>query len=104
MLGLLGIPILIIVITELVRRGNTYYITDRRTLHEFTFLIREFSSASYDKIQDLHITQGIIERVVGIGTIHIDTAGTTFIEVRFKGVSNPVSVKRIIEERMMLHG
>ena len=103
MLGL-GIPVLIIVITELVRKGNTYYITDRRTIHEFTFLKRDFSSAAYDKIQDLHITQGIIERIVGIGTIHINTAGSTFIEVRFKGISDPISVKRVIEEIMMPQG
>ena len=100
----LGIPVLIIVITELVRRGNTYYITDRRTIHDFRFLKRDFSSTSYDKIQDLRITQGIIERMVGIGTIHINTAGTTFIEIRFKGISNPFSVKRTIEERTMSQG
>ena len=91
-------------IVELVRKGNTYYITDRRTIHEFTFLKRDFSSAAYDKIQDLHITQGIIERIVGIGTIHINTAGSTFIEVRFKGISDPISVKRVIEEIMMPQG
>lgn len=94
-----GIPI--IIITELIRRGNKFYITDKRVIHEYTFLSRKISSALYDKIQDLHFTQGLIERIVGIGTIHINTAGTTFIEIKFNGVQNPVSIKRIIEERMM---
>jgi len=98
---LLGLGIIIIIITELVRRGNKFYITDKRLIHEYTFLSRKISSTLYDKIQDLHFTQGLIERIVGIGTIHINTAGTTFIEIKFIGVQNPVSVKRIIEEKML---
>ena len=99
----MGIGLLIIIITELVRRGNKYYVTDKRVMHDFTFLSRKVSSAMYEKIQDIHFTQGIIERIVGIGTIHINTAGTTFIEIKFKGVENPVSVKRIIEDKMLKH-
>ncbi len=96
-----GLGIVIIIITELVRKGNKFYITDKRVIHEFTFLSRKISSALYEKIQDLHFTQNMIERVVGIGTVHINTAGTTFIEIKFKGVQNPVSVKRMIEEKML---
>ena len=98
---MLPIGIIVIILTELIRRGHTFYITDKRVIHEFTFLLRKISSSAYDKIQDLHMSQGIIERMVGIGTIHIDTAGTTFIEIKFRGISNPVSVKRMIEEKMM---
>ena len=95
------IGILIIILTELLRRANTYYITNKRVIHEFTFLSRKISSTSYDKIQDLHMSQNIIERIFGIGTIHINTAGTHFIEIRFRGVKEPVSIKRMIEEKIM---
>lgn len=90
--------IVFIILAEVLRKANTYYITEKRVIHEFTFLSRKISSAGYDKIQDLHFTQGIIERLAGIGTIHINTAGTTFVEIRFKGIHNPVPVKRLIEE------
>jgi uncharacterized membrane protein YdbT with pleckstrin-like domain len=93
--------ILIIIFTELIRRANTFYITDKRVIREFTFLSRKISSTTYDKIQDIHMTQGITERIIGIGTIHINTAGTTFIGLIFKGISNPISVKRMIEEKTM---
>lgn len=85
---------------ELVRRGNTYYITSKRLIHEYTFIVRKISYVTYDKIQDLHLTQSFLERIVGIGTIHVDTAGTTFIELIFKGISNPFSIKRLIEKRI----
>ncbi|MCX6814730.1 MAG: PH domain-containing protein [Candidatus Aenigmarchaeota archaeon] len=96
-----GLGIILIIITIFVRRGHSFFITTERVIHEFTFLSRKISSATFDKIQDLHFTQGILGRIVGIGTIHIDTAGTPFVEIKFFGVENPVSVKRMIEEHMM---
>lgn len=95
------IGVLIIILIEFVRRGNSYYITNKRAIHEFTFLSRKISSTTYDKIQDLHMTQNIIERLVGIGTIHINTAGTHFIEIKFKGVKEPISIKRLLESHLM---
>ena len=108
LVGILTAPLIvgifIIIITELVRRANTYFITTKRLIHEFTFLSRKISSVIYDRIQDLHLTQSILERIVGIGTLHINTAGTHFVELKFKGISNPISIKRLIEQRMMRKG
>tara|TARA_Y100000310_G_scaffold30045_1_gene28579 strand:+ start:2912 stop:3331 length:420 start_codon:yes stop_codon:yes gene_type:complete len=97
--AIIGIPL--IIIAEFVRRGNKYYITDKRIIHQFTFLSRKTSSALYGKIQDIHFTQGLIERIFGIGKVHINTAGTHLVEIVFKGVQNPVNVKRLIEINML---
>lgn len=99
---LLAIPgIIYILIIEGIRRGNKYYITDKRVIHQFTFLSRKTSSVMYDKLQDVHFTQGLIERIFGIGKVHLNTAGTHLVEIVFKGLPNPVNVKRIIEHHMM---
>lgn len=97
--AIIGIPL--IVISEFYRRGNTYYLTNKRVIHQFTFLSRQTSSALYGKIQDIHFTQNLIERIFGIGKVHINTAGTIVIEIIFKGVQDPVNVKRMIEEHMI---
>jgi len=78
-----GTGLLFIIVTTLVRRGTAYYITEKRIIYQTIFLSRKISSVTYDKIQDLHITQAIFGRILGIGTIHINTAGSTFIEVKF---------------------
>lgn len=99
---LLAIPgILYILIIEGIRRGNKYYITNKRVIHQFTFLSRKTSGVIYNKIQDIHFTQNIIERIFGIGKVHINTAGTHLVEIVFKGIHNPVNVKRMIEKHMM---
>lgn len=93
--------LVIIFVTELVRRATAYYVTDRRVIYEYQFLSRKTSSAMYEKIQDLHFTQGLVEKSFGVGTLHINTAGTTFVEIQFRGIENPVAVKRMIEEYML---
>ena len=99
---LLAIPgIIYIVIANLVRKGNKYYVTNKRVIHEFTFLSRKISSTSYDKIQDVHLTQGLIERMFNIGTIHINTAGSHNIEVIFKGVKHPRAIRNQIEKHIV---
>ena len=55
----------------------------------------------YNKLQDVHFTQGLIERMLGIGKIHLNTAGTHMMEIVFKGVKNPIKIKRLIESNMM---
>lgn len=97
--AIIGIPL--IVVSEFNRRGNTYYITSKRVIHQFTFLSRKTSSALYGKIQDIYFTQNLIERMFGIGKVHINTAGTNVIEIIFKGIQDPVNVKRMIEEHMI---
>jgi len=96
---LLAIPgIIYIFIANLVRKGNKYYITNKRVIHEFTFLSRKISGTSYDKIQDVHLTQSLVERIFNIGTIHMNTAGSHNIEVVFKGVKHPRAIKKRIEK------
>ncbi|MBU2639353.1 MAG: PH domain-containing protein [Nanoarchaeota archaeon] len=97
--AVVGIPL--IVLSEFIRRGNKYYITDKRVIHEFTFLSRKTSSALHEKIQDVHFSQGLIQRMFGIGNIHINTAGSDMMELKFKGIQDPISIKRIIEEHMI---
>lgn len=96
--AIIGIPW--IILAELIRRGNKYYITNKRVIHEYTFLSRKISSTNFNKIQDIHFTQGILQRLFKLGTIHINTAGTNLIEIKFKGVKYPWKIKKLIEEQI----
>ena len=99
---ILAIPgIIYIIIANLERKGNKYYITNKRVIHEFTFLSRKISGTSYDKIQDVHLTQGLIERIFDIGTVHMNTAGSHNIEVVFKGVKHPRAIKNLIVKHIV---
>jgi len=97
---LFGIGIILILIVELNRRKTKYYITNKRVIHEYTFLSNNVSSVNYSKIQDLHLEQGFIEREFKIGNIKINTAGSNKIELELKSIKNPIKVKNIIEKHL----
>ena len=93
--------VIYIIVANLVRKGNKYYITNKRVIHEFTFLSRKVSGTSYDKIQDIHLTQNLIERLFKIGTIHMNTSGSQKVEVSFKGIEHPRAIKNHIDKHLM---
>ncbi len=55
------------------------------------FLVRNRKVLSYDKISNLGVREGIIERMFGLGTIFIDTAGysRTGYELAMHNLENP---------------
>ncbi|MFH1585854.1 MAG: PH domain-containing protein [archaeon] len=97
-LAIIGIPL--IIIAELVRRGHRFYITNQRIISHYQFLSKRTSSTSYEKIQDIHVTQNLIERMFKIGQVHVNTAGSNGIEMVFKGVKNPRHVKSLIDSHL----
>lgn len=94
------VSIIIILAAEISRVATTYYITSKRLIYEFTFLVRNITSTVYARIQDLHMTQGIVERIFRVGKIWVNTAGSVSVEMVWRGVKEPIAIKRLIEQHM----
>ncbi len=95
------IAIPIVLITEFVRRGHTFVITDKRLLHRYKFLSKKSSSVYYAKVTDVHLTQGVMQRILGIGTVHINTAGTDATEMVYFGIKDPTKIKNVIGRNLV---
>ena len=102
--GTLGfvLGLILFLVIELVRRNNRYYVTNSRVAHDFTFyfIARKTSSTVYNKIQDLHLFQGLIGRIFNIGTLKINTAGSHIVEITFEGIKNPLLIKKLVEKHL----
>ena len=92
--------VFLLLVTELVRRGTKYYVTNQRCIKEYTFLNRTNYEAFYDLITNVTFQQTLGARALGIGTVHVQTAsGESFT---FAGVSDPSRVKStIIREKQL---
>lgn len=97
-LGFIGIAI--IVIAELSRRAETYYILTTGVAREHRLLTTSRDFAEYDKIQNIKVTQSFFEHILEIGTVRIDTAGGDVSEVNFKHIGDPYRIEAIIREKM----
>jgi uncharacterized membrane protein YdbT with pleckstrin-like domain len=90
------VGILVIGISELLRRAETFYITETGVSREFRFVSTARTFAEYIKIQDINVFQNIIDRIFGIGTVSINTAGSPHAEIVFRGVKNPYAIEQKI--------
>ena len=91
---------LIFVITEFIRRSETFSLTDKGLAREFRFVSTATTFAEYSKIQDVSVEQSFFDRIFDIGNVSINTAGSPGPEILFRGVKNPQKVANLIKERL----
>lgn len=82
---------LLLVVVDLHRRGNRYFVTNDRIIREFKFLKRDSQEATTDLISDVSINQSLNQRMVHIGDVHVKTASGE--DIKLSGVKHPGSVK-----------
>lgn len=95
----LGLLALVILIDFIKRMATTYTITTRR-LHIRKGILRRIDQSTHlDRVQNLNTRQNLLDRLLGVGTIDFDTAGTEAAEASFSfaGVSRPLSLVHRVE-------
>jgi uncharacterized membrane protein YdbT with pleckstrin-like domain len=59
---------------------------------------RRVQETRLDRVQNVTYDQGVIDRVLNVGTVDFDTAGTDDSEFRFEWVNEPEAVVRAVDE------
>ncbi len=95
--------VLAIVLGEVVRRAETFYVLEYGVSWQYKLFSTSRKFAEYEKLQNLEVNQSFLERMLGIGSIHFDTAGIDKIEVNFHGIKNPYGIEKIVREKMVKH-
>ena len=60
-------------------------------------LSKHVQQTRVDRIQNVNTDQRFRDRVLRVGTVDFDTAGTDDADFRFVGISNPVRVARAVD-------
>ncbi len=97
-----GVGVLIILIAEVVRLSETYYVLETGVAWQYRLLSTSRKFAEYEKLQNLEVSQSFFENLLGIGSIKFDTAGVDRIEVSFHLVKSPYKIEKIVREKMAL--
>ncbi len=80
------------------QRTKRFTITNRRITSTEGILARNVHEVTIKDIRNINFKQNIIERLVGLGSIEVGTAGTAGIEVRFIGIPESQKVKDMISK------
>ncbi len=101
------ILVILVVGLDVIRRWATYYVvTNERLVVRRGILTRREQTARFDRIQNVSITQSLMDRLLKVGAVSFDTAGTDerSSDFTFRGISDPHSLVRIVAENSLHPG
>jgi uncharacterized membrane protein YdbT with pleckstrin-like domain len=85
---------LVIVVGFIRRMATVYTITNQRLRIKRGILAKHVQQTRVDRVQNVNTNQTLLDRLLRVGTVDFDTAGTDDSDFTFAGVSNP---SRVIE-------
>jgi membrane protein YdbS with pleckstrin-like domain len=83
--------------------ADEYVVTNRRVVRKYGLVAREVEQALLEKIQDVTLRQGVIARLLGYGTIVVETASETGRLV-FANIANPEGMRTALWNQASLPG
>lgn len=92
-----------LVLVPLVFRYITlqYRFDDESIRKSYGLIFKHQDLVQYARIQDLHLSRGLLERWLGLGTIQVQTAaGSATAEVTIEGLSNFEEIRDFLYTKM----
>lgn len=93
--------VVVVVVWDVLRRYATVYaVTTQRLRVRRGILSRDEQTARFDRVQNVSISQSLMDRVMRVGAVDFDTAGTgeRMSDFRFAGIADPQRLVRIVGE------
>jgi len=87
----------VILVGWLKRVSTKYTITSERLHIQRGLLSRAQQQTSLDRVQNVNTRQSLLERILRVGTVDFDTAGTDDSDFTFAGVASPGDVVHAVD-------
>jgi uncharacterized membrane protein YdbT with pleckstrin-like domain len=94
---------IILAVGFVVRIATTYTITNHRLHIKRGIIARKTQEARLERVQNVNTEQGVLDRILQVGTVDFDTAGTTDSDFSFHGVSQPEKVVAAVDRAQREH-
>lgn len=94
----ISVVLLIVVLVWgwLSRLDTRFTVTTHRLIIRHGILARREQSAHIDRVQNITTRQTVVDRMLGVGAVDFDTAGTDDYEFVFGGVRHPQGLRERI--------
>jgi uncharacterized membrane protein YdbT with pleckstrin-like domain len=88
----------LLILVGFIRRVATVYtITNQRLRIKRGILSKRIQQTRIDRVQNVNTEQSVIDRLLRVGTVDFDTAGTDDSDFTFAGVSSPSRVVEAVD-------
>lgn len=90
--------VLVALIAWFTRLDQQFTVTSHRLVIRHGILSRREQSAHIDRVQNVSTRQTVVDRMLKVGSVDFDTAGTDDYEFVFDGVNNPQQLRELIAQ------
>ena len=87
----------VLVVGFVRRMATTYMVSSQRLYIRRGILSKREQQTRIDRVQNVNTDQRLRDRILRVGTVDFDTAGTDDSEFRFIGIANPSNVVRAVD-------
>lgn len=92
----LGVGALVVVLAYLWLTNTEYVLTDHAVYHKRGILGTHVSRVELSRVQNTDLKKGIVGTQLGFGTVQVDTAGSSGVELTIWKVDDPDSVRELL--------
>lgn len=97
-IGMFLLVVALVLAAGFIRRFATVYtITTQRLRIKHGIVARHVQQTDIDRVQNVNTNQSVLERLLQVGTVDFDTAGTGDSDFKFGGVEDPEEVVAAVD-------
>jgi uncharacterized membrane protein YdbT with pleckstrin-like domain len=93
-----GVGVVILFVWWLQCQATTLTVTQERTILRKGLLSKSTTEVWHKDVRNVQISQGLLQRLLGVGTVGISSAGQGGVEILAVGIPDPAGVRRIIDQ------
>src|SRR5215218_52125 len=93
----LGLLVLMLLYGFVKRMATVYMVSSQRLYIRKGILSKHVQQTRIDRVQNVNTSQSLLERILRVGTVDFDTAGTDDGDFRFIGISSPDDVVAAVD-------
>jgi uncharacterized membrane protein YdbT with pleckstrin-like domain len=88
---------LLLVVGFVKRMSTTYMVSTQRLYIRRGLLSKRMQQTRIDRVQNVNTDQSVRDRILRVGTVDFDTAGSDDSEFKFVGIANPAQVVAAVD-------
>src|SRR3954454_1892359 len=89
--------VLVLVVGFVRRMATTYMVSSQRLYIRKGILAKHVQQTRIDRVQNVNAEQSLVERLLRVGTVDFDTAGTDDSDFTFRGIAGPDGVVKAVD-------
>lgn len=93
-----GLGIIIIIVAILDQKYRIFTVTNHKAMVKWGIISRHTKEVAICDIRNINMSQGVVGRIFGIGSVASASAGTGTVDVTFSGIKNPKTIRDLVRK------